>query len=487
MRPSRPLFFVTPGLIIVLALSGAVARPADKIPITTDSKEALAQFVDGRTLVDNLRLTDAIPYFQKAVEKDAGFALAHLYLAQSAPTAKVFFAELSKADEASGHASRGEQLWIKAFKAGSYADPSTAQKLYQELVSAFPGDERAQTLLGTSYFGQQEYAQAVEHLKRATEISPDFAPAYNQLGYAYRFLNQYQDAERTFKRYTELLPTDPNPFDSYAELLLKMGRFDESIAQYEKALAVDSKFANSYGGIAACLMYQNKHDDALAELQKAYDNARNDGEKRVALFSRGVVYQDEGKPDMALQEIEKEHAVAEKINDPAAMSADIALMANILLHEGKADEALAKFRTSLSLIEKSTLAKEVKENAALIHHYNIARVLIAKGDLTGAMSETEKFRKGEEARKNKNQIRLGHELSGMVAFHQKDYGKAVDELKQANQQDPNILYHLALAFQGSGKADEAKKYATWAAKYNVLPFMNYAYVRMKAEKLLAAL
>jgi tetratricopeptide (TPR) repeat protein len=77
--------------------------------------------------------------------------------------------------------------------------------------------------------------------------------------------------------------------------------------------------------------------------------------------------------------------------------------------------------------------------------------------------------------------------SGMIAFHQKDYGKAIDELKQANQQDPNILYHLALAFQGSGKTDEAKEYATWAAKYNVLPFMNYAYVRIKAEKLLAAL
>jgi tetratricopeptide (TPR) repeat protein len=483
MRPSRLLSFGTPGLLLALALFSAVASPAGKIPITTDSREALAQFVDGRTLVDNLRLTDAIPYFQKALEKDAGFALAHLYLAQSAPTAKVFFAELSKADETSGHASRGEQLWIKAFKAASYADPSTAQKLYQELVSVFPDDERAQTLLGTSHFGQQEYAQAVEHLK----ISPDFAPAYNQLGYAYRFLNQYDDAEKTFKRYTELLPTDPNPFDSYAELLLKMGRFDESIAQYEKALAVDSKFANSFAGVAACLMYQNKHDEALAELQKAYDNARNDGEKRAALFSRGVVYQDEGKPDLALGEIEKEHAIAEETNDPGSMSADIGLMANILLHQGKADEALARFNTSLSLIEKSTLAKEVKENAGLIHHYNAARVSLAKGDIAAAKSETDTFRKGVESRKNKNQIRLGHELSGMIAFHQKDYGKAIDELKQANQQDPNILYHLALAFQEEGKGDEAKKYATWAAKYNVLPLMNYAYVRMKAEKLLAAL
>jgi tetratricopeptide (TPR) repeat protein len=478
---------VPPGLLLALALFSAAAPGADKIPVTTDSKEALAQFIDGRTLVDNLQLTDAIPYFQRAVEKDAGFALAHLYLAQTAPTAKVFFAELSKADETSAHASRGEQLWIRAFKAGSYADPATAQKLYQELVDAFPNDERAQTLLGTSYFGQQDYAQAVEHLKKAVELAPEFAPAYNQLGYAYRFLYKFEEAEQTFRKYTELLPSDPNPFDSYAELLLKMGRFDESITQYEKALAVDPRFANSFAGIAACLMYQNKHDEALAELQKAYDNARNDGEKRAALFSRGVVYQDEGKPEMALQEIEKEHAVAEKINDPAAMSADIALMANILLHDGKADEALAKFKTSHSLIQKSSLAKEVKENNELFHHYNVAKVYLRKGDIASAKSESEKFRRGSEAKKNWNQIRLAHELSGMIAFHQKEYGKAIDELKQANQQDPVILYHLALAYQGSGKADDAKKYATWAARYNVLPFMNYAYVRMKAEKLLGTL
>ncbi|HMK39321.1 MAG TPA: tetratricopeptide repeat protein [Bacteroidota bacterium] len=487
MRHIRMLYPAAPGLLLALALCTSAAGSADKIPVTTGSKEALAEFTGGRALFDNLRVTDSHAYFQRAVEKDPQFALAHLYLAQSAPTAKAFFAALGKADETASHASRGEQLQIRAFKAASYADPSTAQKLYTELVSAFPDDERAQTLLGTSYFGQQEYAQAAEHLKKATDLAPDFAPAYNQLGYVYRFLGKYDDAETTFKKYTELLPTDPNPFDSYAELLLKMGRFDESIAQYKKALAVDPAFNNSFIGIAACLMYQNRHDEAFAELQGAYDRARNDGERRFALFARGVVYQDEGKPDLALKEIEKEHALAEKINDVASMSADNALMANILLHDGKADEALAHFTTSHALIQKSSLAKEVKENSELLHHYNVARVYIAKGDIAGAKTEAEKFRKGAEAAKNKNQIRLAHELAGMIAFHQKDFGRSIDELTQANQQDPNILYHLALAYQGSGKAEEAKKYAGRAAKDNVLPLMNYAYVRMKAESLLSAL
>lgn len=487
MRLSRPLHIPCTGLFLALALFSAVATPAGKMPVTADSKEAMAQFIEGRTLFDNLRVTDAIPYFQGAVEKEPSFALAHLYLAQSAPTAKVFFAELGKADENAAHASKGEQLYIRAFKAASYGDPAGALKLYRELVEAFPDDERAQTLLGTSYFAQQDYQQAVEHLKKATDLAPDFAPPYNQLGYTYRALVKYDDAEKTFKKYTELLPSDPNPYDSYAELLLKMGRFDESIAQYEKALSINPQFANSFVGIATCLMYQNKHDEALAELAKAYDRARNDGERRFALFSRGVVYVDQGKPDLALGEIEKEHAIAQKINDAASMSGDIALMANILLDEGKTDEALEKFNTSASLIEKSSLAKEVKEFNKSIHHYNVAKVLLAKGDFKGAASETDTYRKLAEARKNKNQIRFSHELAGLLAFHQKDFDKAVIELQQANQQDPSVLYHMALAYQASGKTNEARKYATLAAKDNVLPFVNYAFVRMKAEKLLQAL
>ncbi len=487
MRPSRLHRTAAPCLILALALSAAAVRGAEKIPVTSKSHEALSSFREGKKLFDNLRLTDAYPYFQKAAEADPDFALAHLFLAQSAPTAKVFFAELKKADETSAHASRGEQIWIRAVKAGAYADQAAALKLYAQLVEEFPGDEQAQTFLGTTYFAQQDYSRAAEHLKKATDIAPGYGPAYNQLGYVYRFLGRYDDAEQTFKKYTELLPTDPNPFDSYGELLLKMGKFDESITQYEKALSVNPHFANSFVGIASCLMYQNKHDEALAELQKMYDNARNDGERRFALFSRSVVYQDEGQPDLAIAEVEKEHSIAEQTGDAASMSGDLALIANILLNDGKADEALAKFKESDQVIRKSSLAREVKENNALLNQFNFTRVSIAKGDLEAAKKEAGIFRKGVEASKNKNQVRLAHELTGMISFHEKDYGRAIDELKEANQQDPNVLYHLALACQGDGKADEAKKYAAAAAKFNSLPIMRLAYVRVKAEKLLEAL
>jgi tetratricopeptide (TPR) repeat protein len=473
-------------LLAILA-AGSLADVQGKIPVTTSSPEALAFFLEGRTLVDNLRLTDAIDRFNRAVAKDPGFALAYLYLAQTAPTAKEFFAYLDKASSLGKSVSKGEQLWIEGFKAGSYADPETQRKDFQNLVDLFPDDERAQMLLGISYFGQQDYERAVQCLERATSRAPDFPPAYNQLGYAYRSLERFKESEQTFKKYTELIPNDPNPYDSYAELLLKLGRFDESIVQYRKALTIDSHFANSFAGIAAALTYKGKHDEARTELQKAYTIARNDGERRAALFAIATSFIDEGKLEAALKEFDKQYALGEKTNDVAAMAGDLVATGNIQLELGRHDAALSSFEKAVTMIRKSGLASEVKENAGLIYHYNVARAAVMKKDFVTARSEAEKFRGGAEAKKNKNQIRLAHELAGMIALTQSQYDKAINELQQASKLDPYNLYRLALAYQGSGNKVDARKLCTAAAHFNVLPLMNYAFIRLKAEKMLSAI
>ena len=172
---SHMFFPSTIALLLLLALAGAAAEPDGKIPVTTASQGALKEFLEGRTLLENLRLTDAYPHFQKAVEQDKGFALAHLFLSQTAPTAKAFFTHLDEAIRLAPNASTAEQLWIKGSRAGAYADPAKQRQLYTDLVGLFPVDERAQTLLGVSYFGQQQYTEAVEHLKKATEIARENA------------------------------------------------------------------------------------------------------------------------------------------------------------------------------------------------------------------------------------------------------------------------------------------------------------------------
>jgi tetratricopeptide (TPR) repeat protein len=342
-------------------------------------------------------------------------------------------------------------------------------------------------LLGINYFGQQEYGQAADHLTKATTLAPDFAPAYNQLGYAQRFLGQYDKAEATFKRYVELIPDDPNPYDSYAELLLKIGRFQESIDNYRKALTHNADFPASYIGIAAAMMYEGKYAEARQELQTALRRARTDGERRGALFTRAVTYVDEGRFAEALAEMDSQFVMGQRINDPAAMAGDLVAMGNILLEAGKSDEASAKFEKATALIQQSSLADAVKENNALFNRYNTARVAIARGDLVKAAEDAATLRERAEARGNKVQIRLAHEVEGMIALAQGDAAKAIVELQNASQQNPYNLYRLAVAWQTRGDTAKARELATAAAQFYGLPLMNYGFIRKKAETMLASL
>jgi tetratricopeptide (TPR) repeat protein len=488
-------------LVFILVLSIAACQPvepnnpastsanatttAGKIAITTSSEEARKEFLAGRDLAEKLRITDSIEHFDKALSLDPNFALAELNRANVSPTGKEFFAHLNKAVELSAKASDGERMLIQATEAGANANPTRQKEILEQLVAAYPNDERAHFNLGGYFFGQQEYTRAINHYKKATEIAPDYSTAYNILGYAYRQNEAYSEAENAFKKYIELIPNDPNPYDSYAELLLKMGRFDEAITQYNKALSIQPSFLNSHFGIAAALAYQGKASEAQAELEKITTKARTDGERRTALFGQMVVAADAGKLDQALAELEKQYALGQKGNDVPALAGDLQLKGNILLEMGRANEAARAYEQALKTTTESSLSQDVKDNAALFHHYNLARVAIVKKDLATAKTETDTFRKGAEAAKNANQLKQAHELAGRIALEEKNYDTAITELAQANQQNPDVLYLLGLSYRGKGDAAKAKDSFTKAAKFNSLPALNYAFVRSKAEQALA--
>jgi tetratricopeptide (TPR) repeat protein len=465
--------------------SAAASTDGGKIPITTKSEDARNEFLQGRGLSDKLLGQECIPHFDKAIALDPDFASAEMARANNSPTAKEFFDHLNKAVSLADKASEGERIFIFANQAGANGDVAKQKEYLDKLVAAYPNDERAQFNLGNYYFGQQDMGQAIEHYKKATELAPSYSPAYNILGYAYRQQGDYPSAEQAFKKYVELIPNDPNPYDSYGELLLKMGKFDDSIAQYHKALSVDPHFAPSHFGIAGDLMYSGKSDEAQVELQKMADQARNDGELRTAYFGMAVVAADNGKLDIALQQMDKEYAVAEKKNDVAAMAADLQAKGNILASMSKCDAAAQEFERSLQLIQASGLSQEIKDNATLLHHFNQAAVAIGKKDYSGAKAHAEEFRKGAEASKNDLQMKQAHELAGRIALGEKNYETAITELQQANLQNPDNIFRLGQAYAGKGDHAKAMEYYVQAAEFNSLPQLNYAFIRVKAQKLAA--
>jgi tetratricopeptide (TPR) repeat protein len=466
-----------------VCLSGttATAGDKDKMPITTKSEKALKYYLQGRDLAERLRGQESREFFQKAVDTDPEFAMAHLALSQTAATNKAFFEQFDKARALVNRVSDAERYQILGFEAGAInGDPISQRDYFTKLVNLYPNDERAHDILGGHHFGQQDYSRAVTEYEKATKINPSLSQSYNQMGYAYRLLERYDDAETAFKTYIKLIPDDPNPHDSYAELLMKMGRFDESIENYRNALKINPSFVFSHLGIASNLCFKSKHTAARGQLKTMYENCKDDGQRRTALFATAVTYVDEGQTDMALAECQKQYGLAEAINDISAMAGDHNLMGTILLNAGQLDEAEKHFDKSLSMIEKSTLSQAVKDQAWLTHLFNTSRVQTAKGEIELARTTADDYRKRVEMVDNRNQIRLAHQLLGTIALKTDEFETARRELLQANQLNPQNIYRLAQAYEGLKQTEKAKGLYRKAANYNTTASMNLAFVRTQA-------
>ena len=473
--------------VVNTTASSATPTANAKIPITTASAEAKSFYLQALSITDQLRAHDGRVLFEQAVAKDPTFAMAHYNLALVATTPKVFSEQMNAAVAQSATVTEGERLLILALQARANVDQAKSLLYTQQLAAKFPRDERAHMALGLAYFAQQDYEKAAAEFMQAIEIAPGFSPAYNMLGYSYRPLGKNEQAEAAYKEYIRLIPSDPNPYDSYAELLMKTGRFDESIAQYEKALSLDPHFSGSFTGIAADLMFKGQHDQAIAKTQRLYDTARDDGERRTALFTQAVTDVDAGKPEGALRRLETEYALDATIADTAAMSADAVAMGDVLLDSGNPDAARAKFALARDLIATSSQSAKVKADTKLADRYNMARVALARHERATAATEAVAYASGAQANHNAVRTRQAHELAGLIALDERNFDLAATELKQANQQDPFVLYALARAYQGTGDAAKARTLALAAANANILPTLPFVFIRRKALKMVESL
>ena len=133
--------------------------------------------------------------------------MAELALSGSSPTGGEFFEHLNKAVALADKVSNGEKLLILATQAGANGDINGQKEHLDQLVAAYPNDERAQFAMGGYYFGQTDYPQAIEHYRKATEINADVLdrPSIFSAMRTGR-TSQYADAEKAFQRYIELIP-----------------------------------------------------------------------------------------------------------------------------------------------------------------------------------------------------------------------------------------------------------------------------------------
>jgi Flp pilus assembly protein TadD len=155
---------------------------------------------------------------------------------------------------------------------------------------------------GVQAAGRGETDKAIDDLRRAVSLHPNFGLALNELGVQYLRKGQLDKAADALTKVLQLSPDAPEPSLNYGIVLLQQKKFAEAEKQLRDAVRLnDSAYtAHLYFGIT--LIYVKNYTEAEAELRKAI--TIGGAKASQAHYYLGGLYWQTGKHQQAADELE---------------------------------------------------------------------------------------------------------------------------------------------------------------------------------------
>jgi serine/threonine protein kinase/tetratricopeptide (TPR) repeat protein len=179
------------------------------------------------------------------------------------------------------------------------------------------------------------YARTKDAAARALELEPDLAEGHVQMGWL-QMNNEwdFRGAEASFTRALALAPGNATALRSAGALVAILGRLEDAIALQRRAIEQDPLSANSYHSLGSSLYAADRFTEAEAAFHKALELTS----QRVgthACLSRTLLAQAKG-----------EEAVAEALREPQELFRlwALAIVHHALGHRPESDAALNQLR-----------------------------------------------------------------------------------------------------------------------------------------------
>lgn len=150
------------------------------------------------------------------------------------------------------------------------------------------------TQLGVEYMKEGQYETALKKIRKAIEVDPQYADAYNVLGLIYARLGENDKAEASFKKAVALAPRESSALNNYGQFLCKLGRSEEAQKMFagavENPLYTTPEVAYTNAGICAL---DQQNDIAAAEKYLRNALAKNPKMPAALLQMAKISYQQE--------------------------------------------------------------------------------------------------------------------------------------------------------------------------------------------------
>ena len=284
----------------------------------TDDAEAYRLYLKGRHHWN--RWTEdgfykAIGYFQQAVEKDPGYALAYTGLADSYvllgwnsylppkdafPKGKMAAMRALRLDPNLGeaHTPLAAVLWLHDWQW------QEAQREFERSLALNPAHPTASHWYAEYLMTMGRHVEAIATIKNSQELDPLSLIISVAIGRDFYMARRYDDALEQLRRTVELDPNYPVTYWVLGLLLRKMGRYELAIDEGEKGVQLSGGSPLMTAALAQTFATAGKREKAIQILDDLTNLTK---QKYVAPYFFAGIHIGLGEDDLAIEYLEKSY------------------------------------------------------------------------------------------------------------------------------------------------------------------------------------
>ena len=203
---------------------------------------------------------------------------------------------------------KGRYFWLRFTpedhkKATEYFNQAIAKDPGFALAYAGLGDTYGASATNGWISPREGYPKGKIAAKRALEIDDTLAEAHTTAGALTMFYDlDWTAAEREYKRAIELNPSYPISYEVYSYLLSATGRLDEAIKMAQRGADVDPLSVVLADDVSGAYYLARRYDEAIKQLEKSLEIDPNHFGGYMAL---GQVYEAKGMHEEAIKSLQK--------------------------------------------------------------------------------------------------------------------------------------------------------------------------------------
>lgn len=365
----------------------------------------------------------------------------------------------------------GEAYFLKGVAHFGKGETEFSMKAVDRAIGLNPRDANARTLRAENLLLKRDFKVARDEAVKALQSAPYNLRAAIILGKAELSLGENDRAVKIFEELERHAPENVEILYNESAAYQAEGNVQKTRDTLEKILAIDPAFTPALVNLTRLLVRDQKADEAVARVNQAIQKSPDKAENLILLA--GLMDDYGNSPEQALQLLEKVRKISPELPIGYTMTA------GILVRQGKAGEAIRKYKTLLELkpafaeghMAMGTLLEQTGDYAGASAAYTKALELrpnfaAAANNLAWIIANSpdpdlgEALRLALIAKEDYPEDPNIADTLGWIHYKRGSQKLALTQFTMATEKNPDMgtfRYHLALALLADGQTGVAKK------------------------------